>query len=157
MQRPDHAACPGSILPHPIPRRIMWGGTCPQLRGPKAGYHRGESANVILMRVRYRHHVEMTDSAIPQVGSHHVLADIQIPAGGPSECGCPAAIEKHRFAVRKYDEEAIALTHVDGSKFEFTGVERGRKRMPEKDRKQRRRRESSHTASRPASGDGGGD
>ena len=65
-------------------------GAGPQLLGVEIGHQRGQAADVILVRVRERHHIDAADAAVPQVGRHHVFADIELrPGPGGRTAGMP--------------------------------------------------------------------
>ena len=74
-------------------------GAGPQLLGVEIGHQRRQAADVVLVRVRERHDVHGADAAVPQVGRHHVFADIELRPGCVAECGDAAAIHQHALAI----------------------------------------------------------
>ncbi len=96
-------------------------------------------------RVRERHHIQAADAAVPQVGRHHVFADIELRPGLVAEGGNAAAIDEHALSIGEDDKNAVALAHVDGGHLQLAGMDVGREGMPEQQRqehghRQRRRR-----------------
>jgi hypothetical protein len=63
--------------------------------------------------MRKRYHVQAADRAAPEVGRYYIFTDIQLRLGSPAERGDAAAIHQHQLAVGKYDENGVALSHID--------------------------------------------
>ena len=83
------------------------------------------------MRVRERHHVQPLDAARPQIGRHDFLAHVDARAisAHPLRAGQSAAVDQHRAAVGKRDEDRVALADVENVHFELSVVERWSERM----------------------------
>ncbi len=101
------------------------------VRADENRHQRGQAADVILVRVRERDDVHGADAAVPQVGRHHVFADIELRRATAAERGDAAAIHQHAFAIGKDHQQAVALAHVDGGHLQLAGMELGRERVPE--------------------------
>ena len=152
-QRHDLRAHGDRFIAHRAPLRAVRRDAGPHLARVEIGDQRREAAAVVLVRVGERHDVDGAEAAIPQVGRHHVFADIELRARDAPEGGDAAAIQQHAFAIGKQHQQAVALAHVDGGQFQFAGMNVGRERVPHQQHEQRRHRERP-PARAP---DGGGD
>src|ERR1700691_2425576 len=91
----------------------------------------GKAAGVIVVGVRERYDIELADGTAPQIGRHDVLPNVDTSGVVASEREQSAAVDEHQFGIGETDQQAIALSDVDGCEFEIARLDRGRERMPE--------------------------
>ncbi len=70
------------------------------------------------------------DSPVPQIRRNHILADIQVGLPAFAELQQPAAVHQHAASSGKYQQQAVALAHVDGRQFEYLRLNLRRPGMP---------------------------
>src|SRR5580704_14600089 len=97
---------------------------------------------MVVMRMREHHHIQMLDSARPEIRRHHLLAHVEprTLTADPFRSRLPAAVNQHRSAIRKRSEYRVALSHIKHAYFQLAAIQHRRERMCRDERRQRAER-----------------
>src|SRR5208282_3986989 len=93
--------------------------------------HAVQAVEMIVMRMRERHHIEPLDSARPKVRRDNFLADIDPRAvtANPLRAGLATAVNEHRTSIGEGREYRVALSNVEHGHLEFPAIKCRRERM----------------------------
>ena len=92
----------------------------PEFLRTEVGNDGGHSTHVVGVRVRDGDGVETMDATRPEIGRDDLLANVEV---GMHPEGKASGVDEERVAVRRNDEEGVALSDVDGGDFEDAGLE----------------------------------
>src|SRR5277367_1089988 len=111
----------------------------PQFAHLEVRDHAVQPIQMIVMRVRQRHHVEPLNPPRPQIGRHHFLPHVRPRPESAHHFrpSLPAAIYQHRAPIRERHENRIALPHVQHTHLKFSAIKRRRKWMPRHQHRER--------------------
>ena len=99
------------------------------------------------MRVRGDQNIDAPDLAAPQVRGNHVLSGVEIRlAPAAAKLQHASAVDHHSPALWKHQQQAVALSHVDGREFQRSRGDLGRPRLPQQQREQGQHRRGGNPA-----------
>src|SRR5271156_5833256 len=113
----------------------------PQFAHVEIRNHTVQTIQMIVMRVRQRHHVQPFDPPRPQIRRHDFLAHARPRPEAAHYFGSSlsAAVHQHRPPIRKGDEYRITLAHIQHAHLEFSAIQRRSERMPRHQNRQHQR------------------
>ena len=76
---------------------------------------------MIIVLMRHRHDVKLSNAAFPKVRRYDLLTDIHAPHRISAEAREPATVYKHCLPVGQRDQKAVALSDIDGRELQPPG------------------------------------